>query len=323
MKYARIGVLRGGSGYGYESSLSAGAQILKNIPAKYHTEDIFISKEGVWHYGGIPISLEKLSGKIDLLFNTLYGEYGEGGQLQKDLKRSYIDFVGSDMFQSALSMNKILTKDIAKKMEMKVPKAICLSSCKNCDVDKKAMDIFSTMFFPLLVKPINSTHSIGASYAGSYDELVVAIHKALRVSDSVLVEEYIKGREATCVVVDEFRSEKMYTFPVMEIVKPKNKKMFDYELKSDSENRYRCPGEFTKDEKEQMVKMARDMHKALGLKDYSQSDFIVSKDGVYFLETNSLPDFSKNSAFNGGLEAVGSAFPEFLEHILTLALVKK
>jgi D-alanine-D-alanine ligase len=62
------------------------------------------------------------------------------------------------------------------------------------------------------------------------------------------------------------------------------------------------------------------MHKALGLRHYSRSDFIVSPRGIYYLETNSLPAMTGESLFPKSLSAVGISLSDFFSHIVGLAL---
>jgi D-alanine-D-alanine ligase len=62
------------------------------------------------------------------------------------------------------------------------------------------------------------------------------------------------------------------------------------------------------------------MHRALGLRHYSQSDFIVTPKGVYYLETDTLPALTKESLMTQSLSSVGITHPEFLSHLVRLAL---
>ena len=66
--------------------------------------------------------------------------------------------------------------------------------------------------------------------------------------------------------------------------------------------------------------MAREIHKTLNLLHYSRSDFIISEKGIYFLEVNTLPGLTEDSLIPKSLEAVGSSLPEFLDHVISLAI---
>jgi D-alanine-D-alanine ligase len=85
-----------------------------------------------------------------------------------------------------------------------------------------------------------------------------------------------------------------------------------------------CPGNFTAEEKKMMEEMSERAHKALGLSHYSHSDFIVHpKRGIYLLEVNSLPNLGSDSLIPKALEAAGASFPEFLDHVISLARQEK
>jgi D-alanine-D-alanine ligase len=84
------------------------------------------------------------------------------------------------------------------------------------------------------------------------------------------------------------------------------------------------PGNFTEDENRQIKEAAALIHKILGLRHYSRSDFIVHpKRGLFVLEVNTLPELTHRSSFIKSLEAVGGNIKEFLSHLLSKALNKK
>jgi D-alanine-D-alanine ligase len=60
-------------------------------------------------------------------------------------------------------------------------------------------------------------------------------------------------------------------------------------------------------------------HEALGCEGYSRSDLIASGDGIYFLETNTLPGLTTSSLVPQELAVLGISFREFLEQQLELA----
>ena len=79
-----------------------------------------------------------------------------------------------------------------------------------------------------------------------------------------------------------------------------------------------CPGRFSPEISAQLRDMAVKAHQAVGAKHYSRTDFIVSPKGIYVLEINTLPELS--ILFPRVLEAGQTEFPEFLDHVLGLAL---
>lgn len=319
MNKIRIGVLRGGPSSEYEISLKTGGSVLKSLPEKYLPVDIFIDKEGVWNIQGISHEPHEAFKKVDAIFNALHGEYGEDGKVQKILDAFSIPYTGSKTLPSAVGMNKALAKNIFKSHGIKTPYHTVESNDK--DVGEIARKLFNSFPIPAVVKPIASGSSVGVSIAYTFQGLTEALSKAFEYSDKVLVEEYIKGREATCGVVDSFRGKDFYSLLPIEIIKPEKSDFFDYEAKYCGGSQEICPGNFSQNEKEAIQELAVAAHKALGLRHYSRSDFIISpRRGIYILEVNTLPGLTSESLLPKSLNAVGCSLPDFLDHLLTLAL---
>ena len=150
-----------------------------------------------------------------------------------------------------------------------------------------------------------------------------AIAHAQQFSDRVLVEEYIRGREATCGVIDRFRDAEHYVLPVTEIRRPNNQELWHYNDKYSGDTEEICPGWFNEEEKKAIAELSALAHKQLGLRHYSRSDFIVSPRGVYWLEVNTLPGLTRHSLLPKSLDAIGCSYDGFLDHLINLALNRR
>lgn len=320
MRKTRIGVMRGGPSSEYEVSLKTGETILKNLPEKYEPVDILIDKNGNWYVRGIRYEPQNAIKQVEIIFNAMHGEYGEDGQVQEFLDRFGMPYTGSGAFASRVAMNKALTKKFVEKEGIQTPKYLILS--KNDYRPDIAIKIFREFPQPSVIKPMALGSSVGVSIARDFPSLEQALKKAFAISDQVLIEEFITGKEATCGVVDDFKGEAYHALSPIEIVPPKDNDFYDYEAKYVSDNtKYVIPGNFSDSEKEKIRKMAAAVHKILGLKHYSRSDFMIHpKRGVYFLEVNTLPGMTSHSLIPKSVEHAGYTLPQFLEHILTLAL---
>ena len=161
------------------------------------------------------------------------------------------------------------------------------------------------------------------SLAETMDELPEALFEAFKYSQDAIVEEFLRGREATCGVIENFRGEEFYTLLPIEIVKP-DRKLFDYELKYENVPTHYNPGHFSEEEKEAIQHAAKVAHQALGLRHYSRSDMIVRPNGrVYVFEINTLPGITEHSLLPTSLRAVGFSLKDFLNHVLNMALSKR
>ena len=320
----KVGVLRGGPSSEYEVSLKTGASVLRNVPdEKYSPVDVFISKDGEWHVGGLVREPHEALRQVDVVFNALHGEYGEDGKVEHLLETFNVPFTGSGKVASALAMNKLLTKKQLEFQGIKMPRHVVVR--KSDGITESVGKIFRKISPPYVVKPIALGSSVGVSIARTVPDLEPALRSTLSVSREALVEEFIFGREATCGVIEGFRGEELYSLFPIEIIPPEKNKFYDYEAKYlSNDTGYKIPGGFTDEEKEQIQSVAALAHRELGLRHYSRSDFIVHpKRGVFFLEVNTLPGLTDHSLIPKSLVAAGSGLPEFLDHVLTLALERR
>jgi D-alanine-D-alanine ligase len=291
----RIGVLRGGPSPEYDVSLKSGAHVLKHLSETHRPVDIFISRDGTWHMQGVERSPEKILPHVDVVFNTLYGSYGEDGGVQEVLSSHGVPHTSSERFSSVLTNNKFLTKQHAKEFGVKTPLFFLVRGDE--DIPTKAKEIFTSIPHPLVVKP-----TFGSSFSKffiieSFPELLSSLENVLSLYPSALVEEYISGKPISSFIVDNFRNQNTYTFPLIE--------------------------KFSEEEVSTILNVSKKIHDTLKLSHFSKSDFIVSpRRGVYFLEINTTPKLHDDSPLLHSLESVGVSVKEFLHHLISLALTK-
>lgn len=314
----KVAVLRGGPSSEYEISLKSGATVLHQLPHEYEGHDVFIDRAGVWHHRGVPIEPAELPGKFDVAFNALHGEYGEDGKVQRLLDTLGMRYTGSRALSSALAMNKVLTKDHLSKHGFKVPAHVVV--LQGDDLEKKALDIWRTFPQPCVVKPAGLGSSVGLVLAKSFEQLLAALQEGLKISPAMVVEEYIRGREATVTVVDRMYDKDVHALPPIEIRLPPTSELFDYDAKYGGKTEEICPATFAPEEMTTLQQLAEDVHRILDLRHYSRSDFIISpKKGIYFLEVNTLPGLTEHSLVPKSLKAEGVQLPDFLRHVIEIA----
>jgi D-alanine-D-alanine ligase len=329
----KVGVIRGGVSSEYDVSLKTGSNVLSHLRGDklnsiYKPIDILIDKDGVWNMNGKPVSIDDVFHSVDVIFNALHGDFGEDGKVQQMLDQWKIPYTGSGAFASALGYNKVLAKEQFSLLGIKTPKYIVIPKYKE-DIDK-SLDLYSgniskqihdKLSPPWIIKPLSGGSSVGMKMCRTYPEIENAFLEGVNIDTDVLVEELIEGKEATVGVVDNFRDKKVYVLPVIEIRIPKSKNFFDYEAKYTGVSDEVCPGNFSRDEKIELERLAELIHTGLNLSHYSRSDFIVHpKKGIYALEVNTLPGLTDESLVPKMLLAVGSDVPSFIDHIIKLAL---
>lgn len=316
-----VGVLRGGPSREHDVSLETGASMLANLPQElFTTRDIYIDRNGVWHDRGRATTPDRVLRQTDVVLNGLHGEYGEDGEVQKLLERFGIPYTGTRALGSHLAMHKLLSKEYAREAGMLTPAYFYIEKREGADgVVSQSIRSFPQ---PVVVKPANWGSSLGVSIVGGYEPVHRAVEKLFKAGGgSVLIEEFLDGREATVGVVEGMRGETLYSLPPIEIIPPRGD-FFSYNAKYSGQTREICPGNFSRVDSEELQRLAKLIHRTLGLRHYSRSDFIVTPKGVYYLETNTLPGLTANSLVPNALKTVGISLSEFLSHLVNLALAR-
>jgi len=316
----RVGVLRGGPSGEYEVSLQTGATVLKNLPERYSGHDILISRDGVWHWSGIPRVPEKVLNNVDVVFNALHGNYGEDGKVQSVLEQFKIPYTGSRPVPSSISMNKTLSKKFFREKEIKTPVSIIFHPAQH--VHSEALELFRSFPQPSVIKPASGGSSIGVTVTNNFLDFEKGIEIALRHGSAALVEEFIRGKEVSVTVLESSKDHTHYSLSPVEIVHRSPNNFFDYNCKYEAGAQKICPAEnISLREKEQVQQLALRAHRTMGLRHYSNSDFIIHPSrGIYLLEVNSLPGLTTNSLLPIALISAGISVSDFLEHVLSLAL---
>ncbi len=316
-----VGVLRGGPSREHEVSLRSGAAILANLPEeRYAARDIYIDRQGVWHDRGRPVAPSRLLPSLDVVIVALHGKFGHDGEVQRLLEKFGVPYTGADPWSSFLSSHKVMAKEKAKEAGLMTPQYHFVERRENAEAAVR--EVIRTFHQPVVIKPVNSGSSVGVSIVGGYAPVYEAVRALFQEGESgVLVEEVIRGKEATVGVVEGLRGEKFYTLPPVEVIPPDGE-FFNYANKYDGSTREVCPGNFSRVASEELQRAAKVMHRALGLRHYSRSDFIVSKRGIYFLETNNnaAVGLTDESLLPKALAAVGVTLRDFLSHLVNLAL---
>jgi len=312
----RIGVLRGGPGDEYHLSLASGARITDALKKEgYDTVDLFIDREGVLHIKGVPVTPDKIPLHTDLVWNALHGGSGEGGTIQRILDDMGMPYVGSGALTSALTANKESAKERARELGIKTPQSILVMPEGTESISEITQNIYKRMAPPWVLKPLSGGASVHTYFAFTPLELAHFVEESVSHADPFIVEQYIDGREASVGVIDEFRGQKSYVLPVVEL-KSTRRGILDQEARERGDHAV-VGGGFRADEREKLSTLARDLHEHFGAKDFSQSEFIIDKQGkIWYLETDTVPHMNTHHPFVKALHSVGSNLQEFIRSIV-------
>lgn len=249
---------------------------------------------------------------VDLALIALHGKWGEDGAVQSLLELKGIKYTGSGVLASSLAMDKIRSKIMFSHFGIKTPKWIEVN--RNFDQTKLNKQILDIIKYPCIVKPNDQGSTIGLTKCNSVDSLKDAVELASQFSKSVLIEEFIAGREVAVGIIND------KILPVLEII-PKHE-LYDYECKyTDGMSDYIVPADLDKNITDKLSEQTKLAFNSLGCKDYGRVDFRISKDGTpYCLEVNTLPGMTSHSLVPKMAKASGIEFEELVEMIIDSAL---
>lgn len=299
--FGRVAVLMGGSSSEREVSLDSGRNVLDALVAG--GVDAF-AVDGIPALRGL---LEK--GGIDRVFNILHGHHGGGedGVLQGLLEAYGVPYTGSDVLGSALSMDKIRSKQVWLSLGLPTPRYVRLN--KGDDVHAAAR----TLGLPVIVKPACEGSSVGVSRVFGEADLQAAVKLAARYPGELLMEQLIEGGEFTVGILDG------RALPSIQIV-PKGA-WYDYEAKYVSDDtQYLCPGLQGIVETE-LGALALAAFDALGCRGWGRVDVMRDSEGRnWLLEVNTAPGMTSHSLVPKAARQTGLGFEDLCLAILAQTL---
>ncbi|MBP6881066.1 MAG: D-alanine--D-alanine ligase [Candidatus Pacebacteria bacterium] len=316
----RVAVLRGGPSEEYDVSMKTGKNVLEALRKQnYSCKDIVITRKGEWLDGGFMRSPEMALEAVDAAFVALHGTYGEDGQVQRILERKMLPFTGTRALPSSIAFNKELTKLTLQAHGINMPRHHRVHQSQLQDINDIIPSVVDELGTELFVKPLASGSSFGARYVPNTETLRAVVSELLTRYENILIEEFIRGREVTVGVLNQFRSESTYVLPVIEIIPPNGEPLFSHESKYNGMTTEIIPGRFSYREKSELARIAALVHEEIGCRHYSRSDFIVRNGEVYFLEINTLPGLTDESLYPKAASAVGLSYEDLIGHLIELA----
>ena len=300
--FGRVAVVLGGNSAEREVSLNSGRNVLEALRARgvdAHPVD------------GIPALLDALrAGHFARVFNILHGRGGEDGVLQGALQSLGVPYTGSGVLGSALTMDKVRTKEVWIARGLPTPRFAAF---------KKGDDIaqaIAALGFPVVVKPSHEGSSVGITRVYSADDLPAAIELAARYDGELLIEQLIEGGEYTVGILDG------QALPSINIV-PKGE-FYDYHAKYVSDDtQYLCPG-LDGDAERDMRALALAAFETSGASGWGRVDFM--RDGAgnnYLLEVNTTPGMTSHSLVPKAARAVGISFEDLCWRILETSFARE
>ena len=245
----------------------------------------------------------------DVVFNALHGTGGEDGTVQGVLEWLGIPYTGSDLTSCAIAMDKHLTKKLLAAEGLPTP------AWDTFDLTGGTLPLLpGSLNLPLVVKPRSSGSSAGVSIVRTHEEWTKAMIGVAPRTTQIVAEEFIPGREFSSGVLGE------EALPLVEIIAGDEFYSYDAKYKPGG-SRHLVPAPIDGDLTARLQMLALSVHRMLGLRDYSRTDFIVTKEGrPYILEINALPGLTPLSLLPDEARAAGISFEALIERLLQAAL---
>ena len=304
--FGRVAVLMGGTSAEREVSLDSGRNVLEALRSR-GVDAVAVD--------GIPALVDAIrAGRVDRVFNILHGNRGGGedGVLQGLLDALQVPYTGSGVLGSALSMDKIRTKQVWLSVGLPTPGYLRLG--KGDDVHDAARKIG----LPLIIKPSCEGSSVGISRVLDEAGLDDAVSLAARYPGELLMEQMVVGDELTVAVIANGAGH--VALPSIRIV-PKGE-WYDYNAKYVAEDtQYLCPG-LDGAAEDEIRRIALLAFEAVGCSGWGRVDVMRDRaTGDFFLlEVNTAPGMTSHSLVPKAARELGIDFGELCWRVLESSL---
>ncbi len=295
--FGRVAVLLGGTSAEREVSLDSGRNVLAALQSR-----------GVQAFAvdGIPALVDAIrEGRVDRVFNILHGNRGGGedGVLQGLLEALGVAYTGPGVLGSALTMDKIRTKQVWQAAGLPTPRFVRIAA--GADLAAAAR----TLGLPLFVKPSCEGSSVGVFRILGEDDLAAAAAFAASYAGELLMEQMVQGEEYTVGIIGDV------VLPSIRIVPAGD--WYDYHAKYVADDtQYICPGLEGEDEAE-IARIAMAAFTAAGCTGWGRVDVMRDRvHGFQLIEVNTAPGMTSHSLVPKAAARLGIGFEELCWRIL-------
>lgn len=246
-------------------------------------------------------------GEASFVFNLLHGPGGEDGTVQGLFELMKLPYSGSGVLGSALTMDKVRTKQVWQGAGFPTPDFSLL----HADSDwSEVIDRLGTVF----VKPALEGSSLGMTKVADPAALATAFEQAAQFGSAVLAERFIEGPEYTVAILGD------RALPSIRIEASGD--FYDFDAKYHSEEtRFHCPSGLHETAEAALADLALRAFCAVGAAVWGRVDLIQEADGSWqLLEVNTVPGMTSHSLVPMAARASGVSLIELLEEIYRLSM---
>ncbi len=334
MSKPRIAVLIGGPSREHDVSRLSARNILSVIDAqRYDARPILITESGEWRVYTSLLGLEadtpqqvwsaeqvlaQLPYEVDAAFIAMHGEYGEDGTVQRLLDRATIPYQGSGARSSALAFDKAASYATLRRQGFAIPDYVVMSRSEwVANRFKRVRQILTALGDTVVVKPSRAGSSVGVYMVKTPAQLADALEQVSMEFDQFIIQKCIFGQEVTCAVL-ETENGPIALPPTL--IRPRSAQFFDYAAKyTPGASEEITPAPLPPSHIAAIQRTALATHRALKCRDYSRSDFILTRSRLWLLELNTLPGMTETSLLPQAARAYGYDFDQLVHHLIERA----
>ena len=309
----RVAVLAGGRSSEHEVSLASAAAVRSGLEQGGHEAlHVELAREGGWSHDGRALALEPGGGLLGagVVFPALHGPFGEDGTVQGLLELLDVPYVGAGVAASAVSMDKVLFKDLMA--HAGVPQ-VEYAAVRDGEGEVGLEP-------PVFVKPARLGSSVGISKAETAGQLEDSLRAAFEHDSLVIVEAMARGMEVECSVTGNGEPEASEPGEITY-----SREWYDYEAKYEPGGmELVVPARLRETVRERVRELAVEAFRRVDCAGMARVDFFVEdpegEGRVLVNELNTIPGFTPTSVFAKLWEASGVSYPDLLDRLLRLAV---
>ena len=307
-----VAVLMGGPSAEAEVSRVSAGEVAKAIEAAEHKPTLIELDANT------PKELLQLN--PDVVFPALHGPPGEDGTVQGFLEIMRVPYVGSDVHGSAAAMDKSLSKAVFRQVGLPVLDDLLIATSD--EPAQIVQQIREHVGGSVVLKPLRQGSAIGVTRVMNPRDLDTALATAIESQPDethLLVEPFVLGKEVTVGIID-LHGVEAAAFPVIEIETDADE-WYDYTNRyTVGKSQHIIPARLDAEVNEDLQNIAVAAHKALGLRDLSRADYLVTPDNeIILLEVNTLPGMTPTSLYPDGALATGMDFTTLIDELVRSA----
>jgi D-alanine-D-alanine ligase len=345
----RIAVLFGGRSAEHDVSVLSATNVMRALdPARYDAVPVFVTREGHWLLSsfedgtlakpsvgtevclvpggqgrmlaipanGVPHELPEIA----ILFPVLHGLHGEDGAVQGLAEVTRVPLVGCSILGSA----NALDKDIAKRLLNEAGLPAARSVTIHPDAAPSFAELQGTLGLPLFIKPARQGSSVGVSKVSTEQDYAAALAEGFRHDNKLLAEEFIRGREIECSVLEDTEGGLFVSRPG-EIVPAESHGFYTYDAKYIDEDgaALKVPAELPEEVEGTIRAMAAKAFRAVGCDGMARVDFFVTSElRILINELNTIPGFTDISMYSKAMAASGVSYPEVIDRLVAHGMAR-